>query len=136
LGDRVSLNDTVEAIAAALEPLTGEIPELQIYPGFLTNPTPPAIDIYPAPLFQLGAGFGVANKRVWWMIRASVSEADIAAANHLLLRLLDVDDPASVEAAIVDVAVVDNDQGQVSGFETHPDRPGLIGCHWIVGVFL
>jgi hypothetical protein len=135
----VSLNELVTDIAAALEPLTVEIPELQIYPYYNSNPTPPSVDVYPGDPFQEAAGFGVGNSRVWFTVRARVSVADPAAGNQLLLRLLDPNDPASVEAALAvdDTAVIDNTQGAVSGFRRYSDdNAELLGCEWRVGVFV
>jgi hypothetical protein len=136
----VSLNDTVEAIAAALQPLTGEIPELQIYPYYNSNPTPPSIDVYPGDPFQQATGFGVGNSRVWFTVRARVSIADPVAGNQLLLRLLDPNDTVSVEAALAEAetAVIDAIEGSVSGFRRYADDAGdgLLGCEWRAGVFL
>jgi hypothetical protein len=134
-----SLNETVQAIAAALAPLTGEVDGLQVYPYFNGNPTPPSIDIYPPDPFQEGAGFGPGSKRVWFTVRARVATNDWEAASQLLLRLLDPNDPASVEAALAvdELATVDNTNGSVSGFRRYADdgQDQMIGCEWRVGVW-
>ena len=125
-------------MVTALSPVMDAIPGLQVYPGMPDVVTPPAIDIYPDPAgFQVGAGFGVGEKLVYWIVRARVSTADMRAANALLLRLLDTEDVASVEAALADVAVVGND-GIVSGFTVYSDDPeaGLMGCQWRVEMFV
>jgi hypothetical protein len=135
----VSLNALVLDIAAALEPIVAEVPELQVYPYYNSNPTPPSVDVYPADPFQEPVGFGVGNSRVWFTVRARVSVADPVAGSQLLLRLLDPNDPASVEAALAvdDTAVIDNTQGEVSGFRRYAgDDAELLGCEWKVGVFL
>jgi hypothetical protein len=135
----VTLQEAVDAMTAALEPLTVEIPELQVYGYWNRNPTPPSIDIYPADPFQEGAGYGVGDKRVAWTVRARVSVADQEAGTRLLLRLLDTNDPASVEAALAaeDVAVIGND-GAVSGFRTYSDvsDADLLGTEWRVEMFV
>jgi hypothetical protein len=135
----VTLQEAVDAMTAALQPLTVEIPELQIYGYPNRNPTPPSIDIYPGEPFQEGAGYGVGDKRVYWTVRARVSVADQEAGTRLLLRLLDTNDPASVEAALADqdVAVIGND-GAVSGFRTYSDvgDTDLLGAEWRVEMFV
>ena len=135
----MSLDGTVHAIADALAPLTGQIDGLQIYPYFNVNPTPPSIDVYPGEPFQQGAGFGVGSKRVWFTVRARVGTADQEAASQLLLRLLDPEDPASVEAALAanDTATIDSTNGAVSGFRRYADdnSPDMIGCEWRVGAW-
>jgi hypothetical protein len=131
----VSLQDVPTDIAAALEPLTVEVPELQIIPGWNTDITPPAIDVFPSTPFQVGAGFGVRNKRTYWTVRAMVSTADPNAGQTLLLRFLDPDDPASVEVALAGIDATVDDQSSVSGFQTFTDHPEWLGCQWQVGVF-
>ena len=102
----MTLAETMEDIADALEPVAAEVDGLQVYPFLNSNPTPPALDIYPGAPFQTGAGFGVGQSQVWFTIRARVSTADQEAAMRLLLRMMDPNDPASVEAAIADTAAV------------------------------
>jgi hypothetical protein len=134
--DRVTVQEIPAAIATALEPLAQVVPELNVYGYRNPNPTPPAIDIYPAPAFQVGAGFGTNDKRVAWIIRARVAQTDPEAAQRTLLRLLDPTDPASVEAALYassdDFAIGNDDQ--VIGLTDDPD--GLASCTWQVSVFL
>lgn len=134
-----SLIGHCQAIAAALEPLTDEVDGLQIYPYWNGNPTAPSIDVFPSDPFQVGAGFGIGSSRAWFTVRARVSTVDQQAASELLLRLLDPNDPASVEAALAadDTATIDN-QSTVSGFRRYADdgADNLLGCEWRVGVFL
>lgn len=135
----MSLKETMQAIADALEPVSDEIVGLQILPYWTTHASPPCIDIYPAPVnFQSGSSFGVHGKRVWFVVRARASLADEQAANDILLRLLDPSDPASVEQAlaVADTATIDNDRGIVNGFTQYADSPEMIGCDWTVGVWL
>lgn len=130
----MSLAGVQQAIAAALGPLSAEIPDLQVYDGRNENPSPPSLDVYPGDPFQVGAGFGVGEKLVFFTVRARVSKAD-QDSQKLLLRLLDSTDPASVEAAIAvaDAGAIGND-GYVSGFRD--DTDGLLSCEWRVEVFL
>jgi hypothetical protein len=134
----VTLSEIMEEIAAALQPLDAEIEGLQVYPYLNPNPTPPSLDIYPGAPFQTGAGFGVGESQVWFTIRARVATADHEAAMRLLLRLMDPNDPASVEAAIADTAAV-TPEG-VSDFREYledAETSGrLLGCEWRVSVFL
>jgi hypothetical protein len=132
-----TLLEAVQEMTAALEPLTVEIPGLQIYAYWNQHPTPPSIDIYPAEPFQEGAAYGVGDKRVYWTVRARVSLADQEAGTKLLLRFLDTQDPASIEAALSDVAVIGND-GLVSGFRTYTDTADtdLLGSEWRVEMFV
>ena len=130
----MSLATAQQEIAAALEQLKAVVDGLQVYGYRNQNPTPPSLDVYPGDPFQTGAGFGLASRRVFFTVRARVSTAD-QEAQLLLLRLLDPEDPASVEAALLDAdAVVANDDGHVSGFRDEPD--GLLACEWRVSVFL
>jgi hypothetical protein len=123
-----------DEIVAALETLTGVIPELQVYGYRNPNPTTPSLDLYPAPTFQTGAAFGVTEKQVVYVVRARVAQNDPEAAQRVLLRLLDPDDTASVEAALAGAdAVVGNTQN-VTGFQDDVD--GMLSCTWEAGVFI
>jgi hypothetical protein len=131
-------------MAAALEPLRDEIPDLQILPYLNSNPTPPSIDIYPGTPFQTGSGFGD-EKDVFFTVRARTTFADSVAGQQGLYRLLDPAGPDSVQAALEDdqtlggtvqaVAVVDEG---VSGFTEYVEdtQTGsrLVGCEWRVKV--
>src|SRR5262249_33191576 len=101
-------------------------------------PTPPSLDVYPGDPFQTGAAFGVRNPQVFFTVRSRVSTADTEAGQQLLLRMLDPQDPASVEAALQDVATV-VDEG-VSGFREYLEDANnggrLLGCEWRVSTFL
>jgi len=134
----VSLADAQASVAAALQPLTTEIPGLQVYGWLNTNPTPPSLDVYPGDPFQDGAGFGVQSKQVFFTVRGRVSTADQEAGQKLLLRMLDVDDPASVEQAVSTVGAVVGEG--VSGFreylEDAENGGRLLGCEWRVSVWL
>jgi hypothetical protein len=139
-----TLLEVVEAMIDALEPLTGEVDGLQLSPYMLANATPPAIDIYPATPFQTGSGFGN-DAQVFFTVRARTTTADHVAGQRILYRLLDKQDPASVQMAletdqtldgvVQSLAVVDE---SVTGFTEYLDdaQTGsrLIGCEWRVGV--
>ena len=134
----MKLTDAVNAIATALQPITVQIPELQISAYYNPNPTPPSIDVYPADPFQIGDAFGVPSTRAYFTVRARTSMADTIAGSQQLLRLLDTEDAASVEAALAKIdAVVDN-TGSVSGFRRYSENLAetMLGCEWRVGMFL
>ncbi len=122
-------------IVTALQSLKTEIPDLQVFRGRNSQATPPSLDVYPGDPFQIGAGFGVRAKRVFFTVRARISSAD-QDAQELIVRMLDPEDPASVESALVeaDAAAVANDDGYVSGLRDELD--GTLSCEWRVTVFL
>jgi len=133
-----TLAEAQQELADALATLEQVIDGLQVH-GFLNpNPTPPSIDVYPGDPFQTGAGFGVGSAQVFFTVRARVTTADSEAGQRLLLRLLDTHDPASVEAALEDVATVV--QEGVTGFreylEDTAENGRLLGCEWRVSLFL
>jgi hypothetical protein len=134
----VNVAEMMVALGAALEPLADEIEGLQVVPFLNVNPTPPSLDLYPGDPFQTGAGFGAGQSQVFFTIRARVSTADQEAGQQLLLRMLDPQDPASVEAAIEDVAVIVPEG--VSGFREYLEETAsngrLLGCEWRVSAFL
>jgi hypothetical protein len=134
----VSLSAAMEALATALQPIADELPGLQVYAFLNSNPTPPSLDIYPGDPFQTGAGFGVGQQQVFFTVRARVGTADEEAGTRQLLRLMDPNDRASVEAALEDVAVVVPEG--VSGFREYladaSSNGRLLGCEWRVTLFL
>jgi len=133
----VSVQELAGAITTALEPLAQRVPGLQVYGYFNDNPTPPSLDVYPGDPFQNGAAFGVPSTLVYFTVRARVGTGDLEAAQQLLLRLLDVQDEASVEAALQDVATVT--QEGVSGLRQYAEDSGaserMLGCEWRVAAF-
>lgn len=139
MGDCVSLVEAIADIAEALRPLRDEIPDLQIYPYWADDPTPPCIDLFPGTPFQNEGGFGRPKPRVYLTIRARVGMADPLSAQALLMRLLDPTDAASVEGALYEVGVGTVEDG-VSGFTQYTDDTStterMLGCEWRVSRFL
>jgi len=139
-----TLVEIVEALTEALQPITAEIDGLQLYPFFNANPTPPSIDIYPGDPFQSGSGFGP-DQELFFTVRARTTTADHESGQRCLLRLLDRNDPASVQDAleadqslggtVQTVAVPDEG---VSGYTEYLDDVSsngrLLGCQWRVQV--
>ena len=118
---------------------------MQIYPYWLASATPPSIDIYPGDPFQDGAGFGQGNNTVFFTIRARSATGDADAGQMELLRLLDANEPTSIENAltadqtlggIVDSVAVVHDG--VSGYREYVEDTAIngrrLGCEWRVQV--
>ena len=143
-----SLVEIVEALADALEAVRLEIEDVQIHPYYLLNPTPPAIDIYPGDPFQQGAAFGTSGNDCFFTVRARAATADSDAGQGLLLQLLDINGPASVEAALVSdqtlgglvdsLAVGEAGTPGVTGYREYVEDTAvngrLLGCEWRVRV--
>jgi hypothetical protein len=143
-----SLLEIVAALADALEPLRDEIPDLQIHPYWLANPTPPAIDIYPGDPFSHGTGFGIGHDVCFFTVRARVTTADQQAGQEGLLALMDTNSSTSVEAALISdqtlggvvgsLAVGEQDTPGVSGYRVYVEDAAsngrLLGAEWRVEV--
>src|SRR3954469_18291675 len=93
----------LRAIADALGQAIGvvDVGELQGSPRLLVNPTPPAVDIYPADPSQEDAAFGPFSSLTLWTVRARVSAVDPDANQALLLDLLEPYGSTSVRTAIL-----------------------------------
>jgi hypothetical protein len=134
-----SIQETMLALAEALQDNVGaEIEGLQVTPYLNTNASPPSLDVYPGDPFMSGAGFGVGNNQAFFTIRARVTTADSEAGQNLLLRMLDPNDAASVEAAVDELATVVPEG--ISGFREYVEEQAtngrLLGCEWRVTLFL
>jgi len=136
----VTLRSTIDAIAAALQPLQAEVVDLQVTPFWNDEPTPPSIDIYPGSPFMDGAALDPATARTYFTIRARVQMADVESGQALLIRLLDTGDPASVVMALAAADFAVADDGGVSGFTQYADDNSaverMLGCEWRVESFL
>jgi hypothetical protein len=127
-------------VADALRSIQDPLPELQVYGYWNDNPSPPALDVYPATPFQVGAGFGIGESQVFLTVRARVGTADTEAAQQLLLRMLDPNDEASVEGALATAGAASiGADGGVNGFRQYADDVGeerLLGCEWLVTTWI
>ena len=134
----MTLPELFDEVHAALAPLAGHIDGLAVYRHWSDNPTPPAIDVYPANPFQTGGGFQAGNNQIFLTVRARVAMGDPLAGQETLLRLLDPGDPASVEVALKSVATITD--GGVSGFTQYADdspaNERMLGCEWRLTTFL
>jgi len=126
--------EIADALDAAIR---DEIPNLQVTPFLNFNPTPPSLDVYPGDPFQEGLSFTVGDNRLFFTVRARVQTVDPKGGQMLLLRMMDPEDPASVEMALadIDVTVV---AGGWSGFREYTDDAAtngrLLACEWRVQV--
>lgn len=143
----VSLYAIMSAIASQIEAaLKPELGELQVLPHFVIHPTPPCIDVYPAPdQFLEQSAYGHENQEAIFTIRARVTPADSVAGQMLLLELLDPRSDLSVIGALAADAsfggAVDDSSVQDSptGFIPYPAPGGdgfLLGSEWRLRVVL
>jgi hypothetical protein len=140
------LHDVVEAIADALQPLTLEIPGLQIDPYINGLPTPPTIDVYPDPgTFLERSAMGAGSWEAVFVIRARVSTVDQYTGQNLLLGLMD---PRDTAASLIVTLTADPTLGGVvqdlavefpTGYGQLADPASeqpLLGCIWRARVVL
>lgn len=124
----VVLADTVlpviaRAIAARVELLTDEADEfaqLTVYPYLTPNPSPPAVDIYPAEPSQDEAAFGPRSRQTFWTVRARVATSDLEGQQLILLALMAPSGDTSLMQAILDYG----DDGPLDG---HADAVNVVG---------
>ncbi len=104
-----SLNEIANALADAVIGIASssadELMDLQCAPIMLVNPTPPAVDIFPADPSQDYAAFvdpdsAQASRQVFWTVRARVSTADDESAQKILLLLMEPAGETSIKATI------------------------------------
>jgi len=126
-----------EQIQAELGPV---IEELQVTSILTFNPTPPAIDVYPALEFQDGMAYGKGNNALNFTVRARISTAEHEEQQILLLSMMDRTGGTSMAQAILSDRTLGGVVGNLnvegptgyqmfgqSGFE-------LLGCTWLVRV--
>lgn len=125
--------------------LLDAIPNLQVEPLLLWNPTPPAIDIYPADPFQEQTTFGNRNDIVYLSVRARVNTPDHEGAQEVLLSLMDPRADTSVQQALLSDRTLGGTVTDVTLFEgpsnygIFPDPSGqgaYLGCTWTARVSL
>lgn len=134
----------MDALAAQIEArLSPNITDLQVDGRFIPNPTPPAIDVYPAPEFQVPLAMGKGNNYFLFEVRARVGPIDNEGMQNTLLSMMDPAAATSVAQAIMydrdlggTVAKVNISEGP-SGFGLFLDTLGnarWMGCTWTVQV--
>ena len=144
----MTIAEVMDAIADQLDGLTDDFPGLQVSGRMLWNPTPPAIDVYPAEPFQEPLTFGRDDWALNFTVRARVNTPDHEGAQELLLAMMDPNEATSVAKAItaagtaspaktldgaVENVVVDGPSDY--GFFVDPgSTDALLGCTWNVRV--
>ncbi len=140
LADQIALSLT--GGTASPGTATPAVEDLAVNPMLVWNPTPPAIDIYPADPFQEAIGFGNGNNSMAFTVRARVNTPDNEGAQELLLSLMDPVAVTSVAAAVnadktlggtVDTLLVEGPSDYGAFFDPG-GRGALLGTTWKVTV--
>ena len=130
-------------IQAELSPLGTADPlieELQVTALLNPNPSPPSIDVYPAPDFQEAIAMGRGNNAMNFLVRARVLPADHEGQQEFLLSLMDPNAATSVGQAIMSDRTLGNvvERVNVEGPSDYgifgPAGQELLGCTWLVRV--
>ena len=133
----------MEALASELETTLGTaVPDLHVYPLLETNPTPPALDVYPADPFTEKTAYGRGSRSLFFTVRARVNTADHTAGQTVLLGMMDRSSSSSVVDALEADPQLDNTVSDLSvegpseyGVFADPSNEGaLLGCTWRVQV--
>lgn len=141
------MSSLLEIVTALADQLRSEIEmdtdAIQIEPRFVTNPTPPTLDVYPGDPFQTGIGFGDANNEIRLTIRARINTPDEDAAYDVLLSLVDPSGGASVALAVAsdrtlngkveNVATIEG-PSQFGIFQDLTGQGAYLGCTWTLTV--
>jgi hypothetical protein len=118
---------------------------IQVANMLVWNPTPPAIDIYPAETFQAQERFGIGNDTVFLSVRARVNTPDHDGAQELLLSLMDPKAATSLQQAIladdtlggaVSQAMVEDGPSNYGIFPDPGGQGAYLGCTWTVRISL
>lgn len=138
-----SIAAIMDALASQISTRLAGIQDLQVDGRFIPNPSPPAIDVYPADPFQQPLAMGKGNNWFNLTVRARVGATDSEGGQDLLLSMMDPEATTSVAQAIM----YDRDLGGVVGrvnvsegpsaFGVFLDAGGqgnLLGCTWTVQV--
>jgi hypothetical protein len=132
------LRDIANALAEAARDVDlsslpgGELLTVSAYMWF--NPTPPAIDIFPADPSAEDAAFGPSSLKLW-TIRARVAAVDEEGNQDILLALLEDSGATSLRAAILgsDTTLRDLVEGldldQPTGFQVYRTLAGADFSH-------
>jgi hypothetical protein len=136
----MSLLALTAAVANQLEQqLIPQLPELQVTSQLNDNPTPPAIDLYPAEPFQDQTDYGPLIRAALWIVRVRVTKADQDSGQTLLLQMMDPTAAVSVTSALTSNpgfggACQDSTVEGPLNWGTYADPGGqgneLMGCQW------
>lgn len=122
-----------------------DLPDIQVEPRMVLNPTPLCVDVYPADPAQEQMTFGNDPGEALFTVRARVNTVEHEEAQDLLLELMDPRSNTSVWGALQANPTLTGKVGQVipgrpSGFLMFQDASGqagsLLGVQWVVRVIL
>jgi hypothetical protein len=134
----MGLLELTAAIATQLEQhLTAVVDVIQVTGTANRNPTPPAVDVYPADPFQEPDSFGPLNRQAVFVVRARVTDLDVDSGQTLLLEMMDPSSTKSVLAALAADGTFggtcqDSTVEGPSSWGEYTDASGetLLGCQW------
>ena len=140
------MSDAPTILAAAAEQiktvLSSEIDDLQVEPSMMWNPSPPAIDIYPADPFYTDIAFGPVSE-LEFEIRARVDTPDREGAFALIVSMMDPASAASVRAALYGDTTLGGAVENLActppsglGYFTDPGGNPLLGTTWQLTVLV
>lgn len=128
----------MDALATQIRSVIDDVTDVavQVEGRWVTNPTPPTIDIYPADPSsdpELRA-FGELLGAELLTVRARVPMGDTDAGQDLLLAFMDDEDPLSIAQAINENdtldGIVDIDVRSRSGYVRFVEQGDYMGCLW------
>lgn len=137
-----TLAQLMDAMADQIRGVLDDVTDIvvQVEPRWVTNPTPPCIDIYPADpsTDQDLRAFTDLMGEPLFTVRARVDMADNTAAQDLLLAFMDDQDPLSIAAALeegdLDGRATSVDVRSRSGYVRVVEGGDYLGCLWQVVV--
>jgi hypothetical protein len=135
-----TLAELMDAMADQIRGVLDDVTDIavQVEPRWVSNPTPPCIDIYPADpsADQELRAFSELMGEPLFTVRARVDMADTTAGQDLLLALMDDTDPLSVAAALeesnLDGLATSVDVRSRSGYVRVLEGGEFLGCLWQV----
>jgi len=132
------MDELADQIRAAVVAVTDI--DIQVEPRMVMSPSPPSIDIYPAPDSRdtTSAGYGDLDGAYMLTVRARVDPSDHDAGQDVLLAFMDDEDDLCIAAAIEDDPTLNGlaasvDVVSTSGFGSFADG-AYVGCQWTVRI--
>ena len=138
-----TLAELMDALATQIRGVLDNVTNVavQVEPRWITNPTPPTIDIYPADpsTDQDLRAFGDVVGETVLTVRARVDMSDSTASQDLLLAFMDDNDPLSIARAMDDDDTLGGIASSVdvrsqSGYVRVVEGGDYLGCLWQVVV--
>ena len=139
------LDEVAATLLAVVGPAVSEV-EVQVTSRRNLNPTPPAIDVYPAPTFRSSpdeAGFGDIHGGLMLTVRVRVNTVDPIAGQDLLLRFMDEEDDISVAGTLMEdqtlnglatSVFIEGNTGMAPYAGDSGTETALWGCEWLVRI--